>query len=85
MITFAFVSAAAVIQPVTTNSAIRSETIFGCEYFNTDRDAADGWVHHVDLRMVERADGTWTVEEVARRRPQLRRRFQRSLKALVVP
>jgi len=58
----AFVAAAAAIQPVTTQSATKSETIFGCEYFKTDREAADGWVHQVDIRMVERADATWTVE-----------------------
>ena len=63
MITLAFMSAAAVIQPVTTQSATKSETVFGCEYFKTDREAADGWVHQVDLRIVERADGTWTVED----------------------
>ena len=63
MITLAFVSAAAAIQPRTTQSATKSETIFGCEYFKTDREAADGWVHQVDLRIVERGDGTWTVED----------------------
>ena len=62
MITLAFVSAVTIAQPATIQPAAKSETTFGCEYFKTDREAADKWVHQVDLRIVERADGTWTIE-----------------------
>jgi len=64
MIALAIVSVAAAFDPspVQSQTATKSETIFACEYFDSDRQAADGWVHQVDLRIVERADGSWTVE-----------------------
>ena len=62
MIILRLVSAAAIIQPLITQSTTQSAKIFGCEYFSSDRDAADGWVHQVDLRIVERADSMWTVD-----------------------
>jgi hypothetical protein len=40
----------------------KQETIFACELFHNEREASDGWVHQVDLRIVERTDGTWTIE-----------------------
>jgi hypothetical protein len=60
----ALVSAAVTFAPgvVQSQGASKPETVFACEYFQTDRQAADGWVHQVDLRIVERSDGRWTVE-----------------------
>jgi hypothetical protein len=64
MIALALLSTAAAFDPQTVQpqNAAKTETVFACEFFRNEREAADGWVHQVDLRVVERADGTWTVE-----------------------
>ena len=63
MIALALVSIAATVNPpLRAQSAANSETVFACELFHDERQAADGWVHQVDLRLAERANGSWTVE-----------------------
>ncbi len=56
MIALALLTAA----PVQDHSA--SDTVFACQFFRTDQEASDGTVHSVDIRVVRRADSTWTIQ-----------------------
>jgi len=62
MIAFALLSVAATAVDPAPVQAAKPETVFACEFFRTEREASDGWVHHVDVRIVQRSDGLWTIE-----------------------
>jgi hypothetical protein len=39
-----------------------SDVVFACQFFRNDSEAQDGVVGFVDIRVLKRADGTWTLE-----------------------
>jgi len=53
---------AATVNAVQAAPVKASGEVYACRYFRNEREAGDGWVSIVDMRIVERPDGTWTVE-----------------------
>jgi len=59
MIDLLLLATATAFQP---QASSESDTVFACQYFRNDDEASDIWVHQVDLRVVDRGDGRWTIE-----------------------
>ena len=38
------------------------DVVYACEYFTTDAQMSDGWVHSVDLRAVRHGNANWVIE-----------------------
>ena len=53
---------AAVLPAAVAASPLTDDVVYACEYFATDAQMSDGWVHQVDLRAVRHSNATWMIE-----------------------